>query len=288
MAINLQNLEKESKTLDRSDVILHYEVWGSKTEQPPVVFLHGWAGSVSDWEPMETYREGSQWLTYDAAGFGRSQFKSAELAKQADFSIERYIEDLWALLEAEGYQQVQLVGHSWGGVIAMSFAARYPERVASLVAIGAAYFDPTKKIHILLKWASYLIAWLLVTSKKWLRRYPRLRRMAVRRYFYRLPDQNAIDRLIEEVLASDNQAVIQTLLAGYKVLFKVICPQITCPTLYLGCERDVVASPIYVKPFVPLTPRSNYVLIPACGHFPMVEQPEQLGQLLQQFWQTAA
>jgi pimeloyl-ACP methyl ester carboxylesterase len=281
-----QNLHKETKKLARPDIDLHYQIWNGTSGQPPLVFIHGWAGSVADWEPLEPYLDSFQGLAYDAAGFGLSQFNSPAKAKQADYSIARYVEDLRALLEAENLPPVRLVGHSWGGVIAMAFAASYPERVLNLVAIGSAYFDPKNPLHLALKWVSYLIVWLLVLGKKWLRRSARLRRLAVRRYFYRQPAPPIAEKLMNEVLASDNQALFQTLLAGYEVLFKVICPKIKCPTLYLGCQKDVVAPPAYVKAFVPLTPDANYFLMNGCGHFPMLEQPAELGRILKNFWET--
>ncbi len=280
----VKQLEKTERKLVRPDVTLHYQVWGRKTDALPLVLVHGWAGSVADWQALQPYLDDSAGLAYDAAGFGGSQFASDEKARQADFSIERYVEDLRAILEAEGYDRIRLVGHSWGGVIAMSFAARYPKQVESLVAIGAAYFDPANRLHLALKWASYLIGWLLIISKGWLRRSARLRRWAIRRYFYRQPDAGTTERLIEEVLSGDNRAIIQTLLAGYEVQFKTICPQIECPTLYIGCDKDVVAPLAYIKPFVPLTPQSRYEIFSKCGHFPMLEQPEELNLVLRQFW----
>ncbi len=283
------DISKTEKKLARPDLTLHYQTWGSGRATPPIVLLHGWAGAMGDWSPLEPYLQpegATTYLAYDAAGFGQSQFPSKEVAAEADYRIERYVEDLRALLDAEGFDTVHLVGHSWGGVIAMSFAARYPARVASLVAIGAAYFDPANRLHVTLKWVSYLIAWLLVLSKGWLRRSPRLRGWAVRRYFAKKPDSATSERLMTEVLAGDNQAILQTLLTGYEVRFKVICPLITSPTLYLGCNKDVVAPPSYVKPFVALTPQAQYRLLTDCGHFPSLEKPAELGQLVSDFWKT--
>lgn len=277
--------EAAAKRLVRPDVKLNYQTWGHHVRVSPVVFLHGWGGASSDWQKLHPHLDSpTRYLSYDAAGFGQSQFTSPQASQQADFSIERYVEDLRVLLEAENLGAVHLVGHSWGGVIAMAFAARYPAQVSSLVVIGSAYFDPANKLHIALKWASYLIAQLLVVSKGLLRRSARLRRWSVRRYFRQPPDQPTADHLLEAVLQSDNHALVQTLLSGYEVEFKQLCPAIQCPTLYIGSQRDVVAPPAYVKAFVPLTPTSDYLLMEDCGHFPMLEQPGELAQVLEKFW----
>lgn len=71
-------------------------------------------------------------LTYDLRGHGRS-VRPATGYRLADFT-----DDLEALLDNLGVTQpVHLVGNSFGGTIAFSFAARFPDRVASIVSIEA-------------------------------------------------------------------------------------------------------------------------------------------------------
>lgn len=279
----------EEKSLELADVTLYYRLCqtssnnsNSSDSKPLTVFLHGWAGAQTDWDFLsrEDYAFNQNALYYDAAGFGRSQFKSGH-SKCADFSLERYVQDLKSLLDAENLAKVRLVGHSWGGVVAMEFAARYPERVLNLVAIGSAYFDSTNLLHQIFKWVSYLIGWLLVWSKSLLRKSAKLRQQAARRYFCRQPDPARLEHLMNAILVSDNRALIQTLLSGYAVRFKQICPAIKCPALYIGCDKDVVAPYIYVKPFAALTPQGQARLIMQCGHFPMLECPNELAQILQ-------
>ena len=277
----------EEHSLKRPGVTLHYKLWGSAQSDSPVVFLHGWAGSSQDWQGLLPFLTPHQTcLTCDLAGFGASQFDNEQAAQQADYSLDRYVGDLLAVLDAAHYERIRLVGHSWGGVVGMAFAARYPARVESLVAIGSAYFDPDRLLHQILKWVSYLIAWLLILLKKPLEKSPRLRRLAVRRYFRHQPGPTVLDALMQEVLIADRQAIIQTLLAGYRVQFKTLCPAIACPTLYVGCQQDIVAPPAYVQPFVPLTPHAAYLILDDCGHFPMLEQPERTSSVLAEFWKS--
>jgi proline iminopeptidase len=71
---------------------------------------------------------------YDQRGRGRS---SAGVAPE-DVTIESEIEDLDRLREHLGLVQAALLGHSWGGLLAMEYAARHPERVSHLVLMNAA------------------------------------------------------------------------------------------------------------------------------------------------------
>jgi pimeloyl-ACP methyl ester carboxylesterase len=278
--------ESPPQRLSTKEVAITYRYLKGVSEKTPLVFVHGWAGSTGDWQTVcERYTShGESIFLYDAAGFGQSRFNSEKAAQEADYSLDRYVEDLKVLLDAESVGRIRLVGHSWGGVVAMCFAARYPERVESLVAIGSAYFDPQKLLHQLLKWASYLIALILVWSKPLLRCSSRLRQMGVRRYFHRKPTPVVAEQIMNEVLQSDNRAIVQTLLTGYEVRFKKICPAIKCPTLYVGSDKDVVAPLPYVTAFVPLTPQAKATILTDCGHFPMFEQPDELISRLDQFF----
>jgi pimeloyl-ACP methyl ester carboxylesterase len=278
---------EELKRLEREGASLAYHyIAGTNTNKSPLVFVHGWAGSAEDWRKIVAHyvAQGESVLVYDAAGFGQSQFESDEIARWTDYSLERYVRDLKAILDAEGIERVRLVGHSWGGVVTMCFAARYPERVEALVPIGSAYFDPDKLLHQALRWISYLIAWLLVFIKPWLRRNKRLQRLAVRRYLYRPLEEGETEHLVNSVMQSNNRAIVQTLLAGYEVRFKKLCPTIQCPTLYVGSDHDVAAPLLYVIAFVPFTPHATSVTIKKCGHFPMIERPNELIATLDSFF----
>lgn len=99
-----------------------------------LVLLHGdyectryWWSQVAAFSPR--YRV----IRHDRRGFGRS----APLAAfPADF-YDRDAADLIALLDHLGVDAAHLAGHSGGGTVALLTAARYPERVRSVVTAGA-------------------------------------------------------------------------------------------------------------------------------------------------------
>jgi pimeloyl-ACP methyl ester carboxylesterase len=73
-------------------------------------------------------------VTYDQRGVGRS---SSPQADPASYTLEKYAEDLDAIREAIGTDQVHLFGHSWGGIVALRYATLYPERARSIVLMGS-------------------------------------------------------------------------------------------------------------------------------------------------------
>lgn len=71
-------------------------------------------------------------LTYDLRGHGRSE------RPNRGYRLGDFVEDLTAVLAENGDERrIHLIGNSFGGTVALTFAARNPERVASVVAIEA-------------------------------------------------------------------------------------------------------------------------------------------------------
>lgn len=79
-------------------------------------------------------------VTYDQRGTGRS---GKPAATPVNYELADYVQDLDAIRDAIGVEGVHLFGHSWGGVVAMHYAASHPDRVKSMVLHGSG--PPTDK-----------------------------------------------------------------------------------------------------------------------------------------------
>lgn len=103
------------------------------SSDPLVVFEAALGAAAGSWVTVQRLVAAhSRTLSYDRAGYGGSD------PDPTDRTLTRIADDLRALLDARGETaQVLLVGHSWGGPILRTFAARHPERVAGLVFVDA-------------------------------------------------------------------------------------------------------------------------------------------------------
>ncbi|MCL8024937.1 alpha/beta fold hydrolase [Nocardioides bruguierae] len=124
--------------VERSDA----EVWflDQATDAPPVVLLHGLAGYAREWTAtMDALSPEFRSVAVEQRGHGGST------RRPDDVSREAYVEDVLAVLDDLGRDDVSLVGQSMGGHTAMLVAARAPERVSSLVMVesGLGGGDPT-------------------------------------------------------------------------------------------------------------------------------------------------
>lgn len=113
-----------------SGLPMHYDLTGTG---PPIVFIHGGWLSADMWDrQIEHFAEEYQVLTYDIRGHGRTGG-----SEEATYSIDRFVEDLRALVEALSLDSPILCGLSLGGMIAQTYASRYPDDVRGLVLAGA-------------------------------------------------------------------------------------------------------------------------------------------------------
>ncbi len=110
---------------------LHFQELG--TAGPLVVFLPGIGGTTRYFErPVGPLATSHRLLLVDLLGYGQSP------KPWRRYTIERHVAALRGVLERRG--PATLVGHSFGAIAALAFAARYPDEVTGLVLIGMPYF----------------------------------------------------------------------------------------------------------------------------------------------------
>jgi len=111
----------------------------TNTEQSnncPVLCLHGWLDNAASFLPLFPYMKDKPMVAIDLAGHGLSSHRD----KGAHYHFIDYVYDLLALFEHNHWQNVAVVGHSMGGMIATAFAAAFPEKVSTLTLIDSIGF----------------------------------------------------------------------------------------------------------------------------------------------------
>ena len=101
---------------------------------PPIVVVHG--GPDFDHcyflPELDRLTDAFRLVYYDQRGRGRS----AEGVRPEDVTLASEIEDLDRVRRHLGVESVAVLGHSWGGVLAMEYAVRHPARVSQLILMG--------------------------------------------------------------------------------------------------------------------------------------------------------
>lgn len=117
-------------------VRIWYRVAGNtKSNLPPLVFLHGGPGYNSNSFSVlagPRLEETIRVVYYDERGSGRS-----ERPWTGHYQLDTLVEDVEALRRALGVAKIAVLGHSFGGTLALEYAAKYPNRVSRMVLVGA-------------------------------------------------------------------------------------------------------------------------------------------------------
>ncbi|HET7209822.1 MAG TPA: alpha/beta fold hydrolase [Terriglobales bacterium] len=122
---------ENGKTFEAPGATIYYEVMGTGKGMPLIVvnggpgFDHTYLHASDAWESIARTRPV---VFYDQRGTGRSV---GEHPKQT-FRLKDQIDDLDALRARLGYEQIDLIGHSWGGFLVMAYAAMHSDHVSHL------------------------------------------------------------------------------------------------------------------------------------------------------------
>ena len=109
---------------------LAYELEG--TGGHTLAFAHGWLSQLDHWDAQaQHFASDHRVVRWDRRGMSRSK------AGPAADSPRRHADDLAAILDHEGIDNVVVIGHAGGGPTAMSFAASYPDRTEGLVMVDS-------------------------------------------------------------------------------------------------------------------------------------------------------
>ncbi|HJQ55771.1 MAG TPA: alpha/beta hydrolase [Vineibacter sp.] len=231
--------------------------------RPAVVFLHGAGFDRTVWRLQTRWfaHHGRSVLAVDFPGHGRSGGTPLpSVAAMADWTIR--------LLDAAGLRQAALVGHSMGGLVALDAAGRYPERVRALGLCGIAGAMP---VHPeMLESAKAGTAKVRELMTFWgLGRAHQVGGMVSPGVWLTRESLAVLDRAAPGVIHNDLAAC-----NVYKDA-PARAAQVACPTAFVCGDADQMTPAAKCQPLVAAIGGSALAVLKACGHFMMVERPDE-------------
>jgi len=249
---------------------------------PPVLLVHGQPGSAADWDPVvEVMARGGaspRVLVVNRPGYGTSTMAPTSMAENAELLAD--------LLVARSAAPAVVVGHSYGGGIALLMAARRPDVVSGLVLVSAV--GPQGSVngvdHLL---ALPAIGELLSAAGLFTvgRVLPRMRALSARmsgtlaeRLRATLPDER-----YGAELSRSGVRMWRTFLAEQRSLVAEIgdvasaVSRVTVPTAVVTGTWDVVVAPAVSAALASQVPGAELVALAGVGHFPARDAPGALG-----------
>jgi pimeloyl-ACP methyl ester carboxylesterase len=272
----------------------HVREWftGAASEaSATVVLLHGWMDVSASFQFMvDALQKDWRILAIDWRGFGLTS-----TPRYDTYWFPDYLADLEMVLDALKLNQVNLVGHSMGGNVAMLYAGVRPERIAKLVNLEGAGMPPTHPNQAASRYRRFLDE--LKTGAR-LKSYASLDEVAARlmKNNARLTQDKAV--FLAAHWSKENGTGEWELLAdpahklSTPILYRVeevlsLWRRISAPTLMvLASERDdwhkFIASPAYRRRLLAI-PNLQLEEVPEVGHMLHHDRPEVIASLIETF-----
>lgn len=260
---------------------LYYEKYGSGI---PILILHGGPGLGLDqgyFKPqLLALAANHEVIFYDQRGSG----KSLETGMDRNvINLQQFTDDIETVRKTLGFEQFILLGHSWGGLLAMNYLIKYPDHVVKLILVDSMPANLSGKLA-----ASNALDQRLEPIKNEiapLNDYDELKKLsaeqiiALNRKLFSVYFNNPQD---SEKLTLD--MTVESSLSGFKVsqmmmqdMFGNLLPQLEklkVPTTIIHGEQDLV--PLWTaQAIAKAIPNAKLVVLSNSGHFPFIEKPDE-------------
>ncbi|WNG50632.1 alpha/beta hydrolase [Archangium minus] len=277
-------------------VRLYYRIAGqAPAERAPVLFLHGGPGynSYSFSRLMGQRLEKSRRMVYlDQRGCGRS-----ERPWDGRYSLEVLVSDLEALRQELGVERWVLMGHSFGGTLALEYSVRYPQHVAGVVYVSG-FSDAASSFATWKRELERLYPGRLTTqasqedTSDYTQVMRALRGVDAQSFFNQLQFHDTTYRQMQESIDAESglintgemsRALFSTELTNYR--FKGSA-QVTVPVLAIGGRYDNSVGMESIQALVKTLPNATLLEYEKSGHFPYLEEADRFEQDVTQFLST--
>ncbi len=240
----------------------------------PVLVMHGGLGvDHTYFRPwLDGLADVAELTYYDHRGNGRSARPPLD-----DVDHATWIADADALREHLGHERVVVLGHSYGGFLALGYALAHPERVAGLVLVGtAAVMEHWERVHENLAARAATPAQLRAFEDRPFLDNDELGATmgALLPLYFHRPDPKVVEELGRTMrFSAAASAAGGRCMATYDV--RAALASIQVPALVLGGRHDFIMPPdVTAEPLAAGLPCAELVVFEESGHFPFVEEPE--------------
>jgi pimeloyl-ACP methyl ester carboxylesterase len=273
-------------TLHGHDVT--YRLARADPAQPTLLLIHGMAGNSRTWKDvMPTLANDFTVLAPDLIGHGES-------AKPVgDYSLGAFASGLRDLLAMLDIGPVTVIGHSLGGGVAMQLAYQHPELVDRLVLIGSGGLG--REVSWLLRLltlpgAEYLMPFFFPPNVR--ERGDELSRSLHERG-WGIPHFGEMWRAYASLSQAENRkAFVRTLRAvidpGGQTVNATdrLYLAAAMPTLIVWGDQDGIIPVDHAYAAHDAIPHSKLEILEGCGHFPHVQEPDHLVEVIRDFVNT--
>jgi len=266
----------------------------------PLIIIPGGPGSSHySYRDFDTLAKDNEIIYFDA--FGRGKSDTAKDVKE--YSLARDIEDIEGLRVALHIDKWNVLGHSYGGLVAQGYALKYPEQVSHLILANT--------FHSYVMWqtnddnsnheikTNYPEVWDTLMK---LREQGYVSSDAICQkiygevpygFLYAYNPNNFIARgqrayphsfnakLYYQMVGRDGDFIVGSDIGAFD--YRRQLKNLKMPVLIYGGRYDRVAVPVMMEKFKEYCPQAQFIMFEKSGHNPQVEEPGKLFPIIEKF-----
>ena len=232
---------------------IHYETHGNGT---PVLLVSGLGGVGSYWAPnLAAFSARHQAIVHDHRGTGCSA------RSRISYSVDQMTDDLVVVMDHLKIERAHLVGHSTGGAVGQTLAAKHPERLISLTIYASwtkcdpffrRVFEARRALLTLGGAGAYTrAASVFLYPDWWINENIGLLEERERVVVPNFPPAEIVASRIDAIVAFDRTADL---------------PNIRLPTLVICAKDDILTPPYFSRELARLIPNASLIELARGGH----------------------
>ena len=282
-------MDLEHSYIETNGIRLHVVQAGPQSGTP-VVLLHGFPEFWYGWRLQipALVEAGCRVIIPDQRGYNLSD--KPEGVKT--FSMDELVKDVIGLIDALGYEKVNLVGHDWGAAVAWVVANQHPERLHRLGILNVPHPEVMKRFlkrdleQLRRSWyiLFFQLPWLpetLMRARDWRAMVSALRDSGKTHTF---TDED-IERYKE---AWSQPGALTAMLNWYRAAARHQMPdmkdaRIRVPTLMMWGMKDVALSHRLARPSMDYCAEGNLILFPEATHWVQLDEADSVNHYLADF-----
>lgn len=269
------------------------------TGNPLIIIPGGPGGSHPGYRRFDSLANDNMLIYFDA--FGRGKSDTAKDVKE--YSLQRDIEDIEGLRVALKLDKINVLGHSYGGLVAQGYALKYPQHVSHLILANTFHSylmwqknDDNSNHEIKTNYPEVWDSLMLIREKGAVSSDPEHQRLYAKvpyGFLYAYNPENFISRgakpyphsfnskLYYQMVGRDGDFIVGSDIGTFD--YRKELKNLNMPVLIYGGRYDRVAVPEMMVKYKEYCPQATFVMFEKSGHNPQVEEPQKLFKLIEEF-----
>lgn len=265
----------------------------------PIFFIAGGpGGSHYGLRSFDSLSTTNTLVYFDGLGRGKS-----DTADVKEYSLERDIEDLEGLRKAMGYSTINILGHSYGGLVAQGYAIKYPDHVKHLILANTFHSfvmwqenDDNSNREIRVNYPEVWEELMKIRELGAISSDPAHQEIYGRvpygfLYAYnptnfrargRKPYPNSFNaKLYYQMVGKDGDFIVGSDIGNFD--FRQQLKSLKMPILIIGGRYDRVAVPWMMVKYKTYCPQAQFEMFEFSGHNPQIEEPAKEFSIIRTF-----